>query len=105
MMCQLCHQDGEWHRTHHPKHAFVGPDDDPVLIEALVQSPPPSNSMRGDPVLRLALVKAGLLLDEQIFEAEVWVREAASAGGAVVVENGEFKLLSVDEWISRVAAR
>lgn len=104
MMCQLCHQDEQWHREHHPKHAFVGPEDDPVLS---VDPGPkmPSVSMRGDPVLRLALVKAGLIEEGQIQEAEFWVREAAEQGAGVVVEEGEFKLLSVNEWISRMAAR
>lgn len=103
MICQLCHQTEEWHREHHPKHAFVGPDDDPRLHEDPGPEKP-SVSMRGDPVLRLALVKAGVIEEGQISEAEFWVREAAAAGSAVVIEDGGFKLLTLEEWITRAAA-
>lgn len=104
MICQLCHQDDQWHREHKPKHAFVGPDDDPILLADPGPVVPPT-TQRGDPVLRLALVKSGALTDHQIFEAEIWIREAAETGKAVVVEDGVFKLLDVDEWISRMASR
>lgn len=101
-LCQICHRDEEWHRIHRPRHAFVGPDDDPRL--RLDTPTPPDMSVRGDPVLRLAMVKAGVLTDMQIFEAEVWVRQAAERGMAVVVDNGEFKLLTIEEWITWTAA-
>jgi hypothetical protein len=64
---------------------------------------PPVNSVRGDPVLRLALVKAKVLEEGQIFEAEVLIRTAAEEGLAVVVVDGQFKLLSIEEWIMHTA--
>jgi len=101
MICQICHQPWEWHQSHKPRHEFVGTGDDPRLGQA--QAPAaPSTSMRGDPVLRLALVKAGVISEADIAEAEVWVREAASSGQAVVVDGGQYGLVSVEDWIKRL---
>jgi hypothetical protein len=100
-LCQICQQPWEWHEQHHPRHQFIGSEDDPRL--GLAQVPTPSNSMRGDPVLRLALIKAGVISEVNISEAEVWVREAAATGQAVVVDSGEFKLVSIEEWIKALA--
>jgi hypothetical protein len=102
-VCIVCLQTKEWHRVHHPKHKFVSEGEEPKLEEE--QAPTsPSNSMRGDPVLRLALIRAGVIDEAQVAEAEIWVREAAAQGGAVTIENGEYKLLTIEEWIGRMAA-
>lgn len=102
VLCQLCHQDDQWHREHKPKHKFVGPDDDPRLVMDV--PPQPDRSVRGDPVLRLALVKAGVVTDGDIMEAEILIRTAAEEGMAVVVEDGQYRLLSIEDWILHTAA-
>jgi hypothetical protein len=56
-----------------------------------------------DPVLRLTLIKLGVLTEADLSEAEVWIRQAADQGLAVSVADGEFVLLSIEEWIARLA--
>jgi len=101
-VCQVCHQSKEWHDTHRPHHIFVKFGEEPRLAEAQPPTPPPLRM--GDPVLRLALIKAGVLREQDITEAEVWLREAANEGMAVVVVEGGYKLLSIEEWIDREAS-
>ena len=98
---QICQQTREWHDLHHPHHAFIEDGDDVRLGRAETPSAIPVN--RGDPVLRLALIKAGVISEKDLTEAEVWLREASSSGKAVVVEEGEFKLISIEEWIKALA--
>ena len=60
-------------------------------------------SMRGDPVLRLALIKAGVITELNLAESETWLRTAAEQGMAVVLEEGEFHLVSIEDWIKHMA--
>lgn len=100
--CQVCHMTREWHEQHKPRHSYIADGDDPRLGQPTPPVQLPS-ALRGDPVLRLALVKSGVIPETAIQEAEVWVREAAASGQAVVVDGGEFKLISVEEWIKAMA--
>ena len=102
-LCQICRQDEDWHREHKPKHKFIAEGETPRLMEEPAEVTP-TPGLRGDPVLRLALLKAGVLTDMNLLEAEVWIREAANAGGAVVIEDGEFKVLSLEAWIAKMAS-
>lgn len=100
-ICRICSQTKEWHKIHQPKHQFVGLNDSDSLHE--VPSPTPAPIKMGDPVLRLTLIKAKVITEADITESEVWLREAANQGKAVVVVDGEFKLLTIEEWIAREA--
>jgi hypothetical protein len=46
----------------------------------------------GDPVLRLALMKLGIITPMSLDEAEMWMREASRQGKALTVTDGQFTL-------------
>lgn len=96
-ICLDCSNTRQWHREHRPKHMFRSDPDQPALTptgrsSALgkndtlspgrIQAMPPSAQIHipMDPVLRLALIDAGILTLEQLEAAE---KKAASLGLAV----------------------
>lgn len=100
--CQVCSQTEGWHIQHNPMHRFVAEGEAPRLEEA--PSPVmPSMTLRGDPVLRLALIKLGVISEADLNEAEVWLRQAGEQNMAVVVEGHAFKLVSIEDWIKHTA--
>jgi hypothetical protein len=103
-VCQVCHQDEQWHMDHKPRHFFVREGEAPRLGEVIPPTAHPSTRI-GDPVLRLALIKAGVLAEGDLSEADVWLRESANQGMAVIVEDGTYKLVAIEEWIAREAGK
>lgn len=102
-VCQVCRQSREWHNHHAPRHRFVGPNDS--LENWGIEEPPtpPIVAARGgDMILRLALVKAGVISELDLTAAQVWMQEAQNHGMAVVVEAGEYKLVPVEEMLARL---
>jgi hypothetical protein len=98
--CAVCLQTWAWHKAAQPAHKFARAgegletrsSDLPTEAEARPQAPPAEIHIAGDPVLRLALVKKGLLTEMQLDEAEMWLREATRRGKALVVHDGEYRL-------------
>lgn len=101
-ICQVCSQTEGWHIQHRPMHSFVAEGEAPRLAET-PPPPQPVMNMRGDPVLRLALLKAGVITEQNLGEAEVWLRQAAEQNLAVVYEGETFKLVSIEDWIKHTA--
>ena len=97
-ICQVCSQTEGWHRQHNPMHSFVAEGEAPRLGVPPDPIPPPT-TMRGDPILRLALLKAGVITEPDLATAEKWMRTAAEQGMTVSVEDGEYKILSIEDWI------
>ena len=97
-ICRTCGNTESWHRDNDPHHPFVdknsdqpdglGPrkkkdkdqDGGKARSEAVVRQGFPS-----DPVLRVALVRKGILSMADIEAAELELREAAERGGGVVL--------------------
>jgi len=67
-LCSLCGNDRQWHVDNQAIHMFAGPG------QGLVRKPPAMevrvSSLPFDPVLRLALIDAGVLTLEQLQAAE-----------------------------------
>lgn len=85
--CRIC---GHPKNDHHYRHAFVGATDSPALIEiSPVTVPPPSQtgeqpasvraSPPGDSVLRLVLLRSGVITLEDIEKVEAELRGAGVA--------------------------
>ena len=96
-ICQVCRQTLRWHEENKPRHEFIRLGESPNIHEREVPAPTPLKS--GDPVLRMALMKLGVLTETDLTETETWIRHAAEQGMAVTVVEGEFKLLTIEEWI------
>jgi len=103
-ICDTCGLRRWWHEENNPSHAFVGEEGGPMRVsEVPTRVSPPSSVTPGDLILRLALVKAGIVTEMQLTESEAWVREAARTGKALVVDQGEFLLDSVEGVAEKVA--
>lgn len=72
--CSICGKDERWHRENEVLHAFSL---DGRLKKA--ESPPPSKpvsqerpkvNIQGDPVLRMALIRAGVITPEDLTQVE-----------------------------------
>lgn len=87
--CRSCGQSKEWHEQNNPRHQFVPPDDSgPAVQLPDPPTPPPATAtprISGDPILRMALLKKGLLSQADIAEARTWMDEGFQRGLAVVV--------------------
>lgn len=94
-LCTICHKTRADHGD--MVHAFSGPDENVRLRPNKLSSESSSSSapipqgsigiaMRGDPVLRLALIRAGLITPADLdkIEAELRVSGLASAAPATV---------------------
>jgi hypothetical protein len=95
-LCSTCGQSWQWHVDHTPRHEFTNPGE-----ESRVKDPPPPVSAPrvGDPVLRLALIKAGVITELNLEEAQMWMNEAVVQGKAVMVAQGEYKLVDFAEMV------
>lgn len=98
-LCIVCQQSWEWHKAHKPKHKFQTEN---RVIELDEPPAPPQIARGGDPVLRLTLIKAGVITEEQLGETSRWVEAAREHGHAVVMlpdEQGEmqFHLMPLQE--------
>ena len=99
-LCMVCRQTFQWHVENKPLHEFVREGEAPNIRER--QTPTPPVMKGGDPILRLALIKAGVITEANLAVTETWIRQAADQGMMVAVVDGEFKLFSIEEWISRL---
>jgi hypothetical protein len=100
-LCTTCAQPWQWHLDHKPRHEFTNPGEDSRVKEP----PAPVTAPRlGDPVLRLALIKAGVIKELNLDEAQIWLNEAVQQGKAVVVVDGEFKLMDFADMVSHTMA-
>lgn len=89
--CRTCGQTWAWHEEHKPRHKFVDADSDlpdGLGPKAQKKGEKPAVIQKGwpsDPVLRIALVRKGILSMADIEAAEAELREAAGRGGGVVL--------------------
>lgn len=89
-ICEVCGQNKDWHKEHKPRHEFTsagGP-----LVESQPE-PDKAGAQRvplpgGDPVLRLALISAGVLTPGDIEKAERMLR---AAGAVFTTVGGELR--------------
>jgi hypothetical protein len=105
-LCGACGRTRQWHRDNHPHHQFVG--DDGPLQAVEIKSETLQRVTSGDAVLRLALVKAGVLTDEDLDQAEKMLRLAQQHQNVAVSVNPEtrqYEMLSIDDLAKRVAGR
>jgi len=104
MTCLTCGQSLEWHQQNRPHHEFSSESGAMKVPEPTPEAPPTPIRNGGDAVLRMALLKAGVITEGQLKQAQLWVEKAAERGHALVVEpdpdwEGErqFRLLSFEE--------
>lgn len=104
--CQLCQQTKSWHEEHKPHHLFNS-DSDQLLIqqssrEVLAPQPnprpggpgpiypppssPPQLSFPSDPVLRMALIEAGVLTTQDLDTAEKKLQALIPNGGMAMAQ-------------------
>ncbi|PYS90499.1 MAG: hypothetical protein DMF62_04870 [Acidobacteria bacterium] len=78
-LCGICHQPREYHEKDTVRHQFdVG-----GKLMAKVTSPPPTSSRgvpSGDPILRLLLIRKGIISADDIDAAEKELRALGVAG-------------------------
>jgi len=106
-LCELCQQSRYWHLKHKPQHQFVGPEDERTLKTEPTE--PVTVSRAGDPVLRLALVHAGVITEEDLSEAQRWIDAARDNASALVLlpdEDGrmQYHLMDLNEAMRAKAA-
>jgi hypothetical protein len=86
-LCTICHRDREAHRTMH--HQFQSPGQPGVLVQQSVKAPEAPHSgtnptvrlpSASDPILRMALIRAGVITVAQLDEVEEELRATGVAG-------------------------
>jgi hypothetical protein len=108
MTCKVCGQTEEWHQEHKPMHEYSGDVGQIVVPEPKQPGKPPMQ--RGDLVLRMALLKKGLITEVELGEAELWVEQAQLRNQALTVEpdpaggGWRFRLVDFDAWIAEQLA-
>lgn len=108
MVCSSCGQSLEWHQKNNPHHEYTENGGG-------IRVPPPAKEIPhptlggGDVVLRMALLKAGVLTEGHIKQAQLWVEKGAERGHALLVEadpdhpgENRFRLLSFEELASEL---
>jgi hypothetical protein len=70
--CRMCGQSEQWHRDNSPRHQFTPRDSasSPTLTNDQPQVQMEHVNLPFDPVLRLALVNAGVITAAQLSQAE-----------------------------------
>lgn len=94
-LCDSCGLRKWWHDQNSPEHPFRSVGDKGERFKQ-DQPPPPTPIQLGDPIARVALIRAGVLTEMQLTEAEAWVREASRQGKALVVTHEGFELVEVE---------
>jgi hypothetical protein len=95
-VCRICGQTFSWHQDNRPRHPFIEKHSDRVMPlgknkeEKKQQDKPKkvvleTREWPSDPILRIALVKKGILTQADILAAEAELREAAESGGVIQV--------------------
>lgn len=108
--CGVCRQTRKWHMEYNPHHMFVeeGGKLQPVPPPQVPQMQQPR--MLGDMVLRLALLKAGVISDLDLAEAKLWIEKGAELGLAVMLElDGEtgtlrYRLMSIETIVQEASS-
>jgi hypothetical protein len=105
-VCRVCGQTRRWHMEHKPHHEFSIVSAVPTLPKA--EAVP---TLRGDIVLRLTLMRKGLVSEVELEETRRLVERAAEFGRAVVLEpdpegitGWKFNLVTQEELIQRVVS-
>jgi hypothetical protein len=83
--CFVCGQTRRWHMEHRPHHVFSTTSNTPQLPKE-EQAEPTRPRLQGDLVLRLTLLKKGLVSEAELEETRVWVEKAAEFGKAIILE-------------------
>lgn len=87
-ICVVCSQTEAWHQEHKPKHAFTTEGGGPLSVALPTTQEAPVRGV-GDPILRLALLKAGVLTEPDLAVAEEWMKAAREHGKVLMVIPGE----------------
>jgi hypothetical protein len=96
-VCDTCGLRRWWHDQNGPQHEFRGAEDKVPQGNRMETPPEPPTPMRlGDPVLRAALIRRGVLNESDFDEAEAWLREAARQGKALIVDSTGYSLQEVE---------
>jgi hypothetical protein len=95
-ICNTCGMRRWWHEENQPRHEFTLDEAAIRLPQVPASTPGPPQMQSGDLVLRLALLKAGVITETNLTEAEVWVREAQRTGKALIVGDDGFVLESAE---------
>jgi len=99
MKCAICENTWAWHQANKPQHAFMAEGEGGRLVPVSEIEQPQA---KGDLILRLALVKAGVITDADLNEAEQQVNKARELGRVLMLEPDaegvlQWRLLSMDE--------
>jgi hypothetical protein len=94
--CNMCNQSYEWHQTHFARHPYTPPGSRNELRDATRDKKPSQarsdaivrTTTPFDPVLRLALIEAGVITVDQLTAAEMKLR-AVSADISEVLERND----------------
>lgn len=98
VLCTTCGQNEQWHHDHKPRHAFTNPGEETRRVDQPAPTPTPRS---GDPLLRLVLMKKGLICQDDFDVAERFLSVAQQLNRAVLVEDGEYKLVDMAEFLQR----
>lgn len=82
--CRRCGQTEEWHRDNRPQHRF-DTEAGPLTMDSQPGEKPRLNTS-GDPILRIALIRAGILTPQEIDQAAKDFENAQSTGQPIVIE-------------------
>lgn len=97
-VCKMCGRDEDWHNVHRARHPFIPKDSDAVMpLKPKKNQPDKADTKKkkvvletrewpSDPILRIALVKKGILTQADIIAAEAELREAAASGSVIQVK-------------------
>jgi hypothetical protein len=113
MRCEVCQQTEEWHREHHPMHQF-SPEGTEVRLTVPESPPEPPGQGHvkpgGDLLLRLTLIKLGLITQQELDHTQRAMELAVQQGKALVVvpdpeDAGQlrFQLLGLNDLAQSVA--
>jgi hypothetical protein len=107
-VCAVCGQTRRWHMEHKPHHEFSVDSTVPTVPQPKpqeLQSP----QLRGDIVLRLTLLRKGLVSEAELEETRSLVERAAEMGRALVLEpepgsltGWRFNLVTQEELVKRM---
>jgi len=109
-LCLVCGQTRRWHMEHNPHHEFSSTSSTPQVPEQTkIKDPSSPVGLRGDVVLRLTLLRKGLVSEAELEETRFLVERAAEMGRALVLEPEQgsltgwrFNLVTQEELVKRM---
>lgn len=78
-LCQICNQTEEWHKLHGVKHAFSPDSTKFRLAEHKITAEAVVNKLPSDPVLRMVLIRKGIISVDDLAEVEKELRTVGIA--------------------------